>query len=298
MSIKPRLLVVLGGALTMCNGLQLFTAVESLVATPYAKLEKKVASQQIPAVAAAPAPRKTLAGAGAGGASFDHSAWDALLKAHVRDDGTVDYGGLERDGDAFRGYLAALAAADVDALGDREQLALHLNAYNALCVAHVLPVHGTLKSILDLSEKDAPIWDKVAGEVGGVAVSLNDIEHGRLRLRWDEPELHACIVCASTSCPSLARFAFAGDGLERDMRARAESWLRDGSKGCAAERGGAVARLSRICLWFEDDFDTRGGAAAFVRDHVDGGSAAARALDGGAALRYFPYDWSLNKVAK
>ena len=70
------------------------------------------------------------------------------------------------------------------------------------------------------------------------------------------------------------------------------------SKGCAAERGGAVARLSRICLWFEDDFDTRGGAAAFVRDHVDGGSAAARALDGGAALRYFPYDWSLNKVAK
>ena len=82
------------------------------------------------------------------------------------------------------------------------------------------------------------------------------------------------------------------------MRARAESWLRDGSKGCAAERGGAVARLSRICLWFEDDFDTRGGAAAFVRDHVGGGSAAARALDGGAALRYFPYDWSLNKVAK
>ena len=114
MSIKTRLLFVLGGAITMCNGLQLFTAVESLVATPYAKLEKKVASQQIPAVAAAPAPRKTLASELADGASFDHSAWDALLKAHVRDDGTVDYGGLERDGDAFRGYLAALAAADVD----------------------------------------------------------------------------------------------------------------------------------------------------------------------------------------
>ncbi|KAH8051079.1 zinc ion transmembrane transporter [Aureococcus anophagefferens] len=227
----------------MCNGLQLFTAVESLVATPYAKLEKKVASQQIPAVAAAPAPRKTLASELAGGASFDHSAWDALLKAHVRDDGTVDYGGLERDGDAFRGYLAALAAADVDALGDREQLALHLNAYNALCVAHVLPVHGTLKSILDLSEKDAPIWDKVAGEVGGVAVSLNDIEHERLRLRWDEPELHAA----------------------------------------APRAGGAVARLSRICLWFEDDFDTRGGAAAFVRD-----TSAARSLAAAAALRYFP----------
>ena len=102
---------LLGGTLAMCNGLQLFTAVESLVATPYAKLEKKVASQQIPAVAAAPAPRKTLASELADGASFDHSAWDALLKAHVRDDGTVDYGGLERDGDAFRGYLGALAAA-------------------------------------------------------------------------------------------------------------------------------------------------------------------------------------------
>ena len=51
------------------------------------------------------------------------------------------------------------------------------------------------------------IWDQPAGVLGGAEVSLNQIEHERLRLKWAEPELHACIVCASTSCPDLADFA-------------------------------------------------------------------------------------------
>ena len=42
-----------------------------------------------------------------------------------------------------------------------------------------------------------------AGMIGGTAVSLNDVEHKVLRARWAEPRVHACIVCASASCPNL-----------------------------------------------------------------------------------------------
>ena len=41
------------------------------------------------------------------------------------------------------------------------------------------------------------VWDMPAGVVGGRVVSLNDIEHVELRGTWNEPKLHACIVCAS-----------------------------------------------------------------------------------------------------
>jgi len=211
----------------------------------------------------------------------------------VSRDGRVDYDGLRADRAAFDAYVSALASADVAALSAREQLALHLNAYNAFCVRHVLDAPRGLASILDLSRDGAPIWDAVAGELGGDAVSLNDIEHRRLRLVWDAPELHACIVCASISCPPLAPFAFRAATLEGDMRARAAAWLDDQTKGCALDAGGAV-RLSRIFLWFADDFRSRGGAAQFAADFVADADTA-RALRKGPALRYFAYDWGLNK---
>ena len=73
---------------------------------------------------------------------------------------------------------------------------LHINAYNALCVGHIVDVEreapGSLKSITELTKPGQPIWDKPAGKIGGDAVSLNDIEHKRLRLTWDEPAIHAC----------------------------------------------------------------------------------------------------------
>lgn len=79
------------------------------------------------------------------------------------------------------------------------------------------------------------------------------------------------------------------------MADRAAAWLNDTTKGCALESDGAVARLSRILLWFEDDFQARDGpanfAASFARD-----DATKAALRRGPALRYFTYDWSLNQA--
>ena len=333
--------------------MSLFTSVESLVTRPYYALEKSVASKQIPSIATAPAPRLKLADVASdeGGASFDHALWDGVLQAHVSD-GLVDYVSLAADA-RFAAYLEQLAAADVAALSKPEQLALWCNAYNALCVNHVVsrrseieasamccfymplpsgvwrggvghistcrggaatcadvtdppgmfarqPVKKMLATsslqagILDLSSKERAIWDAPAGVVGGEPVSLNDVEHGKLRLVWDEPGVHACIVCASTSCPDLSSRAFVADGLAVQMEARVRAWLASPTKGCAVERDGAVARLSRIMLWFADDFAAAGGAAAFAARYVDGASNQAALRSKGVALRFFPYDWSLN----
>ena len=45
----------------------------------------------------------------------------------------------------------------------------------------------------------------------GQTLSLNEIEHGVIRTRWDEPRVHACVNCASRSCPDLLGQAYRGD---------------------------------------------------------------------------------------
>ena len=266
---------------TMCAALDLYTSLESLVAKPYYKLEQSVASKQIPALSTAEAPLKKLADGP--GATFDHGPWDALLKTHVKN-GRVDYDGLQADKPKFDAYVASLAQADVAKLSPKENFAFHCNAYNALCIGKILD-EKPAKSILDLSTKQQTVWDSRAGIIGGEAVSLNNIEHNKLRLVFAEPRVHACLVCASASCPDLAPYAFTGRELDAQLADRTRTWLANPTKGFASERNGAVARLSRIFLWFEADFDD---TLAFAR-------ANGAAADGAPAVRYFEYDWSLNK---
>lgn len=111
----------------------------------YYRLEKSVAARSIPAVHALPGRLRLADLPRASGPPFDHSLWDRCLKKHTTAGGacgavtgvtTVDYAGLASDGE-FDAYLEALATAKVDALVPSEQLALHINAYNALCCAKV-----------------------------------------------------------------------------------------------------------------------------------------------------------------
>ena len=79
------------------------------------------------------------------GATFDHSLWDAVLFAHVKSrrsiqgvtTATISYDGVAND-DRFAAYLRALATVDLLALAPAEQLALLINAYNALCVSVIV----------------------------------------------------------------------------------------------------------------------------------------------------------------
>mmetsp|Transcript_15931 Transcript_15931/g.41054 ORF Transcript_15931/g.41054 Transcript_15931/m.41054 type:complete len:303 (+) Transcript_15931:39-947(+) len=246
--------------------------------------------------------------------AFDHTEWDGILRTHIYPGGRivdgddiidnvslVDYAGLAAD-PRFESYLSRLAAANVESLPQAEQLALLLNAYNALCISLVVRHNAVdsklpLLSINDLSTAETKVWDLPAGTLGGRPVSLNELEHKMLRGMWDEPNLHACIVCASASCPNLRAAAYIGDGLGAQMREQMRLFVRNPSKGI--DWRGGVLRMSRIFLWFALDFGGRRAAAAHA-------VAMAVAADGDADLqlppnpkvvtrRYFRYSWRLNE---
>eukprot|EP00523_Entomoneis_sp_CCMP467_P014365 CAMPEP_0168781086 /NCGR_PEP_ID=MMETSP0725-20121227/8455_1 /TAXON_ID=265536 /ORGANISM="Amphiprora sp., Strain CCMP467" /LENGTH=296 /DNA_ID=CAMNT_0008830953 /DNA_START=138 /DNA_END=1028 /DNA_ORIENTATION=+ len=271
-------------------------------------VEKKVAARSIPNVASIPDRKKLADYKPVAEDEFDHGLWDAILKQHVVEtDGTlgeikgvhlIDYDALAKDTN-FKAYLSKLENTNVAALPEPEQLAFWINAYNALCVSLLLNNWEKVQnsegkySINNLSEMGSAVWDNEAGIVGGKTVSLNDIEHKELRGIWDEPAVHGCIVCASASCPNLRKEAFAGSRVREQMDDQIRSWMTNESKGL--ELVGKKLYLSRIFLWFGDDFGGWDGLREWLPKYLEDGEAKTRIEKNTAVVRFFDYSWEMNR---
>jgi hypothetical protein len=223
--------------------------------------------------------------------------WARVLATHthaVADTaGTrVDYAAIARD-PAWAALLRDLAAAapPADSAPRAERLAFWINAYNALAI-DVVARNLPLASIRDAGSLLRPVWKREAGHVGGRAVTLDEIEHEILR-PMGEPRIHVAIVCASTSCPSLAREPFDAARLEAQLDAAAARFVADERKGVRVEAD--RVRLSPIFEWFASDFAAGGGVLAFVRHHAAPDLRAALArLGPDPRTVHFDYDWTLN----
>lgn len=232
-------------------------------------------------------------GAGRGGASFDHAIFDALLRRHVDDLGLVDYAGLLEDRDQLQEYLAQLAAADPEALGRDERLALLINGYNAFTLELILEHWdgGALRSIRDIPS--AKRWDDVRWRIGPHTWSLNQIEHERIRPHFREPRVHWALVCAAMGCPPLRNEAYTGPRVEEQLEDQGRR-VHAGPRWFRLDREGGVVELTKIYPWYRGDFEQVDGS---VLAHAARFSPELRAaLEQGRAprVRFLDYDWSLN----
>jgi uncharacterized membrane protein YdjX (TVP38/TMEM64 family) len=224
-------------------------------------------------------------------AVFDHSRFDALLRAHVDADGFVDYAGLKRDETQLDGYLASLSGSRFGELGRDEKLALLLNAYNAFTVRLVLD-HWPLESIRDIPRERR--WDDRRWKLAGETLSLNQIEHERIRPRFLEPRIHFALICAARGCPPLRAEAYMGVRLESQLVDQAQR-IHSDSRWVSFDSASGTLHLTEIYKWYASDFrEAAGSVPEFVARHVP---AVRAALDAGRHLevRWIPYDWSLNE---
>ena len=236
-----------------------------------------------------------------------HDSWDALLANHLRPAGApvggvkfaaMSYVELAAE-DGFAALVESIGKVDVKAWPPNAQCAFYINAYNILCAEHVcrtirsgggLP--ASVKDCVPEGSKKKEIWDVAAGAVAGQTLSLNEIEHGVIRTRWDEPRVHACVNCASRSCPDLLGQAYRGDDrLDDQLTAQFKLWLRDETKGLALDDA-KKPTLSRIFLWYAGDFESRGGSPQYAARYAPPG--AAKDALATTSPGYFAYDWHLN----
>ena len=175
-----------------------------------------------------------------------------VLEKYVDEQGLVDYESLQADRQQLDSYNASIQLLDqsaYDSMSDSEKIALLINAYNSL----------TLKSIID----ESPIKDSIKDITGvwrfnrhgfvGTQQTLNNIEHDILRADFNEPRIHAALVCAAISCPYLRQEPFTGEDLDAQLDDQVRVFLaRQEVLEIDKEQG--EVRLSAIFDWFGEDW--------------------------------------------
>lgn len=221
-----------------------------------------------------------------------HQLWDQLVKSHVKANGMVDYKGFIREKPKLESYLKLLSenAPDRSKWTKNEQLAYWINAYNAFTVKLIVD-HYPTKSIRDLGPilkipflKD--VWHYEFFKIGGVAMSLDKIEHGIIRKEFDEPRIHFAINCASISCPPLLNEAYVAEKLEAQLTKVSVAFINDPVRN---KLGTQSAQLSSIFSWFTGDFTKKGTLIEFLNKYSKVKIAP------NAKISFLDYNWNLNE---
>lgn len=217
----------------------------------------------------------------------------------------VDYAGwqaVSADRQALAAVVEREAGRRPSVMAPAERFAYWTNLYNALTLTVVLdayPVRSIreIKSkgrLFDLKSLTGP-WRTRLVTVEGRQMSLDDIEHGRLRAEFRDPRIHYAVNCASIGCPNLLARPWRAATLEADLDAAARAYVNH-PRGVSVVGEGRL-RVSSLYKWYEEDF---GGSDAGIVEHLRRHAEAplAARLDGRVRIVDDGYDWSLNDVAR
>lgn len=247
--------------------------------------------------------------------AFDHSYrdWNALLVKHVKLSATgnssqVDYRGMATDGAALKAYLSSVSAVsenDYKQWSKPQRLAFLINAYNAWTIDLVLTRYPDIKSIKDIGSVFQSPWKKKFIPLFGQIRTLDDIEHGMIRAPgvFDDPRIHAAVVCASIGCPMLRAEAFTAEKLEMQLADGLRRFLSDPSRN-RFNTGSGQLQVSKIFDWYSKDFEQghqgfdslKTTFARHAEQLANTPEDRERIRQGHYTLKFLDYDWRLNDV--
>jgi hypothetical protein len=226
--------------------------------------------------------------------TFDHFKFDQILKQYVDNKGLVDYKGIAKE-PRFQEYMESLKQAKADELSGNGQLALWLNAYNAVTIDKVIkwkPKKSVRETIFPGVWTATKFFTSRDHIVAGRRLSQDDIENEILRKRLKDPRIHFSIVCASSSCPLLARFAFTEANVQAKLEEKTRRYIRS-SRGTRIDYAENTLYLSKLFDWFAGDFDSQSGSVPeFIKPYL--AKEALTFLERDPKIAYIHYDWALN----
>lgn len=245
----------------------------------------------------------------------DRQLEDAL---HTAKAAHFDAGGAACDYDALaasreHGRIAAclgeLASFDPKRVLIPGQTAFWLNVFNAVVLRDAREL-----ALADSVREVQGFFERARLKVGGLAYSLDDIEHGLLRgnvpkfgrlrapMQRDDPRLahmplaydermHFAMYSASRSSPPLR--VFDPGKLDAQLEEATAEYLR---RHVRVENQGALVVLPRQLRWYADDFGGEQSALEFALVRLD--EEFVDLVDrrrGRVKIRYAEFDWTLNR---
>ncbi|HEX8426572.1 DUF547 domain-containing protein [Hymenobacter sp.] len=208
----------------------------------------------------------------------------AFLKRFVNKEGEVNYKAIKRDPKQLDALLEEIASFDMKGASQADLYAFYLNAYNMLVIGEIIGNYP-LTSVREMPG----FFDKRTMLVGGEKMTLDELEHNKLRKLYDDPRLHFALVCGTASCPRLSREAYMGKALFTQLNDQTRRVLQDPAF-VKVDAEGKTVMLSEIFKWYEADFGTSGKTGvAYVNQF-----RADKRVPTWFTMDYYAYDWRLN----
>lgn len=201
-----------------------------------------------------------------------------------------------RTDEDYSKYIDTLENIKIDSLKiqldtDAKRLAFWIDIYNAL-----VQVDGKEHSE-DYQNRDV-FFNELKNNIGGVEVSLNDIENGILRgkeivvpnkivdrFKMDSLDyrIHFTLNCGATSCPPIAYYT--PEDLESQLQTAEKHYITDGSKYIDSTNS---VQISELFLWYEEDFGGNEKIIQLMKKYE------VVPYDANPNIIYKKYDWSSN----
>lgn len=244
-----------------------------------------------------------LAAAPAAAQAPDYKLWQELLTKHYHPAKGMDYKALKADKARLDQLRRQMAQVDVSTLSRKDQLAYWINLYN-ISVVGVVVDNYPVESIRDISTD--PIVrlnvfkkDVVPTKTG--PMSLDAIEHGKIREGWKDARIHFAVNCAAKSCPPIRPEPYVGARIDQQLDDQARKFL-NGPHGVRIEKDGGevILHVTKILDWFADDFEQWGGGrVAFLRKYLPADKQKQiDAARGQVELEFQDYSWDLNDASR
>ncbi|MDH5379997.1 MAG: DUF547 domain-containing protein [Cyclobacteriaceae bacterium] len=224
------------------------------------------------------------------GKIVSHNSYDSLLQKHVDKMGMVNYEMLALDSGKLNKFIGTMGrnTPNWEQWKREEIISYYLNLYNASTLQLVLRNYP-LQSIKDIGPTiqipfvNTP-WQLDFIKMDDELFNLDDIEHGILREKFEEPRIHFALVCAAISCPKLRNEAYTAEKLESQLEDQTHQFLGDTSKNSFEQE---EIKLSKLFSWYKGDFDSNRGVLEFIGKYRD--------IPEGVKVSYKNYNWKLNE---
>jgi inosine-uridine nucleoside N-ribohydrolase len=181
----------------------------------------------------------------------DHSLFAQVLQKYVSPSGMVNYKLLKSEPELLDQYITLLLRTDIDALGEKDKLALLINAYNAFTLKLIID-HYPVRSIKDIPAEKR--WKDVRWRLGRHTYSLDQIEHELIRPVFNEPRIHFALVCAAVDCPPLRNEPFEAAKLDMQLDDQTRRVHKNGSRWFKFDNKTGVLKLTSLYKWYGKDF--------------------------------------------
>ncbi|MEJ8800620.1 DUF547 domain-containing protein [Pontibacter sp. H249] len=209
-----------------------------------------------------------------------------LLQRHVAN-GQIKFKQLQRDRPLLKELVKQIAAFDLSRTTASEKKAFYINAYNVLVLKQVID-HYPINSVMDIPG----FFDKQKYKVAGESLTLNELEHKKLREPYKDARLHFALVCAAKSCPPLLSTAYTPQQVEKQLEAQTRKALQDKTFTRVQPQQKQV-QVSELFKWYKDDYLAEAPTIiAYINKY------RASPIPESYKLSYYTYDWQLNDAGR